>query len=91
MVYKGKILTIEGDKARVAPMDDIDAVSGFYDIPPHLRVDHYEKLADATTDVRLAEELRKTADERRIKKGDIVAFAGFTDYTGIILAKIQEV
>lgn len=91
MVYKGTILTIEGNKARVAPMDDIDAVSSFYSIPPHLRVDHYERMAAATTDTQLAEELRKTAEERRLRKGDTVAFAGFTDYTGIILAKIAEV
>lgn len=88
MVYKGTILTIEENRARVAPMDDIDAVSGFYVIPPHLRVDHYEKLADATTDVQLAEELRKIAEERRILKGDAVAFASFSDYSGVILAKL---
>ncbi len=88
MVYKGTILTIEGNRARVAPMDDIDAVSGFYDIPPHLRVDHYEKLADATADVQLAEKLKEIAEERRILKGDTVAFASFSDYSGVILAKL---
>lgn len=88
MVHKGTILTIEGHKARVAPMDDIDAVSGFYSIPPHLHVDHYEKMADATTDAILAEKLRKTAQERQLRKGDTVAFASFSDYTGVILAKM---
>ena len=91
MVYKGTVLTIEGNRARVAPMEDLSAVSGFYNIPPHLCVDHYERMADKTTDAELAEALRKTADERRLRKGDTVAFVGFSDYTGVILAKLQEV
>ena len=87
MVYKGTILSIEGDKARVAPMDDIDAVSAFYIIPPHLRVDDYEKMADVTSGT-LRTVLMDIADERRLKKGDTVAYSGFSDNTGVILAKM---
>lgn len=88
MVYKGTILTIEGDRAKVAPMDDIDAVSSFYVIPPYLCVDDFEKMAEAATDAPLAAALREIAEERRIRKGDTVAFAGFSDYSGVILAKL---
>ena len=88
MVHKGTVLSIEGNKARVAPMDDIDAVSGFYTIPPHLLVDDYETMANATSDASLKTALLNIADGRRIQKGDTVAFAGFSDCTGVILAKI---
>lgn len=88
MVRKGTILTIEGTKARVAPTDDLDAVSGFYVIPPHLLVDDYEKMAQATSDAPLKAKLLQIAEERRLKKGDAVAFAGFSDYTGVIIAKL---
>ena len=88
MIYKGTVLSIEGTKARVAPMDDIDAVSGFYTIPPHLLVDDYEKMAAATSDANLKTALLQIADERRIQKGDAVAFAGFSDCSGVVLAKI---
>lgn len=88
MVRKGTVLSIEGNKARVAPMDDIDAVSGFYTIPPHLLVDDYEKMAQATSDASLKTALQQLADERRIQKGDTVAFAGFSDLSGVLLAKI---
>lgn len=88
MVHKGKVLTIEGSKARVAPVDDIDAVSDLYTIPPHLLVDDYEKMAEATTDAALKTALKEIADDRRIKKGDTVAFAGFSDCSGVIIAKM---
>lgn len=91
MVRKGTVLSIEGAKARVAPMDDIDAVSGFFTIPPHLRVDDYEAMAEATTDTALKTVLLAIAEARSIKKGDTVAFAGFGDCTGVILAKYKEV
>ncbi|MGP1348519.1 MAG: hypothetical protein ACTTK0_02605 [Stomatobaculum sp.] len=88
MVRKGTVLSIESNKARVAPMDDVDAVSGFYTIPPHLLVDDYEKMAAATSDASLKTALLTIADERRIRKGDAVAFAGFSDLSGVLLAKI---
>lgn len=88
MVHKGIVLTIEGSKARVAPMDDIDAVSDLYTIPLHLLVDDYGKMAEATTDAALKTALKEIADERRIKKGDTVAFVGFSDYSGVIIAKM---
>lgn len=88
MVHKGIVLTIEGSKARVAPVDDIDAVSDLYIIPPHLLVDDYEKMAEATADAALKTALKEIADERRIKKGDTVAFAGYSDCSGVIIAKM---
>ena len=88
MVHKGTVLTIDGNQARVAPMDDIEAVSNLYTIPPHMLVDDYEKIAEATTDAALKTTLKEIADERRLKKGDTVAFAGFSDYSGVIIAKM---
>ncbi|MBD5469206.1 MAG: hypothetical protein HDR21_13835 [Lachnospiraceae bacterium] len=88
MVHKGTVLTIDGNQARVAPMDDIEAVSNLYTIPPHMLVDDYEKIAEATTDAALKTLLKEIADKRRLKKGDTVAFAGFSDYSGVIIAKM---
>lgn len=89
MVKKGIILSIEGNKAKVAPADDIDMVSGFYDIPPHLRVDDYTAMANAiVNETGLKTALQSIAAARQLKKGDQVAFVSFSDCTGAILAKL---
>ena len=42
-ITKGKVLSINGDKAKVAPMDDIDAVTSYLKIPRHLENENIQK------------------------------------------------
>jgi len=89
MVKKGIILSISEGKARVAPADDIDMVSGFLTIPPHLRAENYTRMASAIAyESGLAAAMGQIASEQALKKGDEVAFVIFPDCTGAILAKL---
>lgn len=75
MVYKGIITSIKENKAKVAPVDDMEAVSRYITIPTVSFIKCvYSGLPHEQT--------------MTVQKGDTVAYALFNDGSGVILAKM---
>lgn len=75
MVKKGIVTSVKGQKAKVAPVDDMEAVSRYITIPTY----SFQNCA-YTGNVH--------EQKMTVKKGDTVAFATFPDGSGVILAKM---